>query len=101
MSKKKIRARRQDFRAFDDVVSVRITSFVPGASFDGHFQACFGEIGNYGGHNRDAPLRRKAFTGNTDDHEAPSDVQELNLLPIGFWPGRIVHRLREVSFVTT
>src|SRR6202040_1437629 len=77
----------QDFRAFGDVIGVRIAGFQAGARLNDNFQACFGKIGNYGGHQRDAPLPWKGLTGNTDNHEASSDTPELNLILIRILAG--------------
>jgi hypothetical protein len=62
-----------DFRAFRNVISVRIAGFSAGIGLDGNFQARFGQIGNYGGHQGNAPLPRKALTGNTNNHYVSSD----------------------------
>src|ERR1700686_2736884 len=79
---KNLAAIPQDFRAFGDVIGVWITGFGTCARFNDYFESCFGEIGNYGGHQRDAPLPRKSFAGHTDNHETPSDNEELKSILI-------------------
>src|ERR1700682_5492007 len=77
----------QDFRAFGDVIGVWITGFGTCARFNDYFESCFGEIGNYGGDQREPHPPRKSFAGHTDNHEASSDTQELNLILIRILAG--------------
>jgi hypothetical protein len=62
-----------DFRTLGHVIGVWVTGFEAGVSLDGNFHTRFGEIGNYGGHQGNAPLPRKALTGNTNNHYVSSD----------------------------
>src|SRR5467141_2387480 len=66
---KHFRAIRQDFRALGGVIGVRITGFDTRTSLNDDFQARLGQRGQYRGHQRHAPLPRKRFAGNTDNHE--------------------------------
>src|SRR5260221_430311 len=84
---------RDNLCALGYVIGVGITGLDTGTGFQHDLQARFGQIGNHRGHQRNAPLPRKTFAGNTDNHEGPSDTPELDLILFGFWPGRIVHRV--------
>src|SRR6202008_4236787 len=72
----------QDFRAFGGVIGVWITGLGTRARFNDYFESGFGQSGNHGGRQRKAPLCRETFAGYSDNHEASSDTQELNLILI-------------------
>src|SRR5208337_182848 len=69
---------RKDLAASADVLRVGISGFQPSTSFQHDFETGLGKIRDYRRYKRYAPLSRKAFSGNTNYHEASSLVQSFS-----------------------
>ena len=86
-SAKDVRALRENLRALGEIFGVEITRFGARASLNDHFQARFCQAGNGRRNERYAPLPRETFSGNTDNHEASSDIEKLDLIRIRILAG--------------
>ena len=64
---------RDDLGAFGGVFSVGIAGLHACARFHDNFDPCLCEIGQRRGYQRDAPLPRETFSGNTNNHGESSD----------------------------